>query len=104
MVAGANSATMRAEPMKQEFRLIVAIDDFTDTVADALYEAGFDDAHLAKSGGRPRIILDDRDTTDLETTVRRAIADAQRAGVRVLRVELPAVEHINAELAADSSA
>jgi hypothetical protein len=81
----------------------VAIDDFTDAVADALYEAGFDDAHLAKSGGRPCIILDDRDTTDLENAVRRAIADAHRAGVRVVRVEVPAVEDINAELAADSS-
>jgi molybdopterin/thiamine biosynthesis adenylyltransferase len=84
-------------------RLIVAIDDFTDAVADARYEAGFDDAHLAKSGGRSCIILDDRDTTDLENAVRRAIADAHRAGVRVLRVEVPAVEDINAELAADSS-
>lgn len=89
--------------MTQEFRLIVAIDEFTDAVADALYEAGFDDAHLARSGGRPCIIIDDRDTTDLEATVRQAIADAHRAGVRVLRVEVPAVEHINAELAADSS-
>jgi hypothetical protein len=88
--------------MRQEFRLIVAIDEFTDAIADALYESGFDDAHLAKSGGRPCIILDDRDVTNLETTVRQAIADAQRAGVRVLRVEVPAVEHINAELAADS--
>ncbi len=83
--------------MKQESRLILAVDDFTDALADALYEAGFDDAHLTKSGGRPCIVVDDRDTTDLETTVRQAIADANRAGVRVLRVEVPAVEHINAE-------
>jgi hypothetical protein len=34
--------------------------------------------------------------------VRQAISDAQRAGVRVVRVEVPAVEHINAELAAGS--
>jgi len=86
--------------MKQEFRLILAIDDFTDRVTDALYESGFDDAHLSKSGGRPCVIIDDRDTTDLETTVRGATADAQRAGVGVLRVEVPALEHINAELAA----
>jgi hypothetical protein len=88
--------------MKQEFRLILALDDFTDAVADALYESGFDDAHLTKSGGRPCVIIDDRDTTNLETTVRHAIADAQRAGVRVLRVEVPALDHINAELAASS--
>ncbi|MFO7905432.1 MAG: hypothetical protein R6U98_22405 [Pirellulaceae bacterium] len=88
--------------MKQQFRLILALDDFTDGVADALYESGFDDAHLTKSSGRPCVIIDDRDTTDLETTVRRAIADARRAGVRVLRVEVPALDHINAELAATS--
>jgi hypothetical protein len=88
--------------MKQEFRLILALDDFTDAVADALYDAGFDDAHLAKSRGCPCIIIDDRDTTDLESTVRRAIGDAQRAGVRVARVEVPALEHINAELSASS--
>jgi len=86
--------------MKQEFRLILAIDEFTDDLADNLYEAGFDDAHLSKSGGRPCVIIDDRDTSDLEATVRQAISDAQRAGVQVARVEIPAVEHINAELAA----
>ena len=86
--------------MKQEFRLILAIDEITDDLADALYEAGFDDAHLAKSGGRPCVIIDDRDTADLESVVRQAISDAQRAGVRVLRVEVPSVEQINTELAA----
>ena len=84
--------------MKQEFRLVLAIDELTDAIADALYEAGFDDAHLAKSGGHPCIIVDDRDTADLEAVVRGAIADAQRAGVPVLRVEVPALDHINAEL------
>jgi hypothetical protein len=86
--------------MKQEFRLILAIDEFTNEIADALFEAGFDDAHLTKLGGQPCIIVDDRDTTDLEATVRQAIRDAQRAGARVSRVEIPAVESINEELAA----
>ena len=81
------------------FRLILAVDEFTDELADSLYDAGFDDAHLSKSGGRPCVIIDDRDTSDLETTVRQAISDAQKAGVRVVRVEIPAVEHINTELA-----
>jgi hypothetical protein len=65
-------------------------------------QSWFDDAHLTKSAGHPCLIIDERDTTDLETTVRRAIADAQRAGVHVLRVEVPALDHINAELAARS--
>ncbi len=89
--------------MKQEFRLILSIDEFTNEIADALFEAGFDDAHLTKSGGRACIIVDDRDTTDLEATVRQAISDAQRAGAHVSRVEIPAVESINAELATGTS-
>ncbi len=88
--------------MKQEFHLILGIDDFTDTIADALFEAGFDDSHLTKSGGCPCIVVDDRDTTDLAAAVRGAVVDAQRAGVRVVRVQIPDVEQINAELASAS--
>ncbi|MBP88406.1 MAG: hypothetical protein CMJ64_17115 [Planctomycetaceae bacterium] len=85
--------------MKQEFHLILGIDEITETVANALFEAGFDDAHLTKSDGRPCIVVDDRDTTDLAATVRSAVADAQRAGVSVACVKLPDVEEINEELA-----
>ncbi len=85
--------------MKQEFRLVLSVDELTDTIADTLFEAGFDDSHLTRSGGRPCILVDDRDTTDLEETVRDAVAAAQRVGVNVERVEIPVVEHINAELA-----
>jgi hypothetical protein len=35
--------------MKQEFHLILGIDEFTDSIADALFQAGFDDAQLAKT-------------------------------------------------------
>ncbi len=85
--------------MKQEFHLILEIDDFTDGIADALFQAGFDDSHLVKRAGRPCIIVDDRDTSDLVATVRAAISDAQKAGVRVLRVAIPDMEKINDELA-----
>ena len=88
--------------MNQEFQLILEIDDFTDAIADALFNAGFDDAHLTKSGGRPCIVIDDRDTKDLAATVRAAVSDAQRAGVKVIRVQIPDVERINAELASAS--
>ena len=88
--------------MKQEFHLILGIDELTDAVADALFEAGFDDSHLTQSGGHPCIVIDDRDTTDLTATVRAALADAARAGVKVLRVQIPDVEQINAELASAS--
>ena len=89
--------------MKQEFHLILDIKELTDAVADALFEAGFDDSHLTRCGGHPCIVIDDRDTTDLAATVRAAVADAGRAGVRVLHVQIPDVEQINAELASASS-
>jgi hypothetical protein len=85
--------------MKQEFHLVLAVDDFTDSLVAALFAAGFDDAHLTKCGGQPCIAIDDRDTTDLAATVRAAVADVQRAGVKVLHVRIPDVEQINAELA-----
>ncbi len=90
------------DEMKQEFHLILEIDEFTDSIADALFQAGFDDAHLTKREGHPCIIVDDRDTSDLATTVRAAVSDAQNAGVTVLRVEIPDVEQINSELASSS--
>lgn len=43
--------------MKQEFQLILGIDEFTDSVTNSLYEAGFDDSHLIKRSGRPCIIV-----------------------------------------------
>lgn len=82
--------------MKLESHLILGIDVFTDSIADALFEAGFDDVHLTKSDGRPCIIVDNRDTSDLAATVRAAVNDAQRAGVLVLQVRIPDVEQINA--------
>ena len=88
--------------MKQEFLLILGIDEFTDSIADALFQAGFDDAHVTKREGRPCIIVDDRDTDDLAITVRAAVSDAQMAGVTVLRVEVPDIEQINSELASAS--
>ncbi len=91
------------DEMKQEFHLILGIDEFTDSIADALFQAGFDDAHLTKRGGRPCIIVDGRGTSELAATVRAAVSDAQNAGVTVLRVEIPDVEQINDELASSSA-
>lgn len=84
--------------MKQEFHLILGVDELTDSIADALFEAGFDDSHLTKCGGHSCIVVDDRDTTDLAAAVRTAVDAAARAGVKVLRVQIPEVERINAEL------
>jgi hypothetical protein len=88
--------------MKEEFRIILAIDEVSTEQADALFEGGFDDAHVCKKNGHVCIVVDDRTTDDLEATIRGAVNDALQAGVPVLRVELAAVEHINSELAAGS--
>ena len=88
--------------MNQEFHLILGFDDFTDSIADTLFAGGFDDAQPTKRGGFPCIIVDDRDTTDLAAAVRAAVTAAQSAGIPVLRVEIPAVEQINSELASAS--
>ncbi|HUG71068.1 MAG TPA: hypothetical protein VMM76_25185 [Pirellulaceae bacterium] len=85
--------------MKQEFHLILEIDEFTDQIADALFEAGFGDAHLTKYGGQPCIVVDDRETADLGSTVRAAVTSAQSVGVKVICVRIPDVEQINRELA-----
>jgi len=87
--------------MKQEFRLVFGVDEIADELADSLFEAGFDDSHVIRSGGRICIVVDDRDTTDLENAIRVAVEAAQSIGVTVSHVEIPAVEHINAELAAN---
>jgi hypothetical protein len=88
--------------VKQEFHLVLAINDFTDSVAAALVAAGLDEKHLTKCGGQPCIVIDDREITDLSAIIRAAVADVQRAGVKVLHVRIPDVEQINAELASAS--
>ena len=90
--------------MRQEFHIILEIRDLSEQQADALYDAGFDDSHISKHNGYVCIIVDDRDSDDFEATIRAAVADAQSAGLPVRRVVVPAVEHVNAELAAGASA
>jgi len=104
MLARQRTVSSQSEPiMKQEFHLILQIEDFTEDAADALFQVGFDDSHLVRRDGRVCIIIDDRDTTDLDTTVRTAVQQAQQAGMVVCRVEIPEVERINSELAAASA-
>ena len=90
--------------MRQEFHIILEIRDLSEQQADALYEVGFDDSHISKNNGFVCIIVDDRDSDDLEGTIRAAVVDAKSAGLPVRRVVVPAVEHVNAELAAGASA
>lgn len=85
--------------MKPELRLILDVQDLSSEKADALFDAGFGDSHIAKRNGYVCIIIDDHSSDESEATIRAAVTDAQSAGLPILRVEVPAVEQINAELA-----
>ena len=73
----------------------------TEEIADALYEAGSDDCTPFSSQGMASIGFS-REAASLEDAVRSAIADVNKAGFTVARVE-PAdtsiYMKINAELA-----
>jgi hypothetical protein len=71
---------MEAGTMKQEFHLILGIDDFAGALADALFQVGFDHSHLAKQRKQSSIIVDDRDTTDIAATDLAAVAENRKRG------------------------
>ncbi len=88
--------------MKHEFTLILSgISELTPEVTDALYEAGFDDSLVGTVGGVPYIDVNHRESDSLDSTIRQAIRDVEKAGYRVIRVESDsanAITRINAEL------
>lgn len=61
----------------------------TDEAADALFEAGCDDATPVSRDGRAWLHFD-RKSASLEEAIRSAIAQAQAAGFDVEKVELDA--------------
>ena len=78
--------------------VLTGVDEITDELADALYEAGCDDATVGSSCGVATVSFA-REAPSLQEAIRSAIADVQKAGVVVDRVQ---IEH--EELAAWSSA
>jgi hypothetical protein len=90
-----------------EFRLVLAgISDVSMDDADALFEAGCGDASFGSCEGVAFGDFD-REAETLEVAIRSAIADIQRAGLNVARlehVEQTLVSEINAELAAVTEA
>ena len=85
-----------------EFQLVLGdIDSMTEKIADALYEAGCDDTTPFSSQGVAAVGFS-REAESLEDAVRSAIADVNKAGFSVARVE-PAdgtvYARINQELA-----
>ena len=60
---------------------------FTEDQVNQLYEAGCDDGTLSSSKGCSQISFD-REALTLETAIRSAIADIQKTGMHVDRLEI----------------
>jgi hypothetical protein len=75
--------------MKQyDFTLILAPGmELSDGLVEALYESGCDDGSPGSRGGVVWVTLH-REEESLEQAIRSGIADVQRAGCRVARVEI----------------
>ena len=78
---------MVVEGQEHEFDLLLAECDIdSPALADALYEAGCDDALVGRNGGGP-VIAFTREALSRSDAVQSAIADAESVpGVRVLEV------------------
>jgi len=72
--------------MNPEFYLILNARDLTDKLADAVFEAGFDDSSLIMRGGHAAIWIRHREG-ELKEVVRGALEEAQKAGLQILHVE-----------------
>jgi hypothetical protein len=62
-----------------EFRLILKPIEISEELGNALYEAGCDDGTHGVSNGVPFVYFH-REATDLESAIRSAVADVQKAG------------------------
>jgi len=70
-----------------EFYLVLKDDDLYDELADAVYEAGFDDSELTMRGGHAAIWVCHR-PGELTQLVREALEQARQGGLRVTHVEM----------------
>jgi hypothetical protein len=71
-----------------EFQLVlVNVSSMTEDIADALYEAGCDDAMAFSSEGVAAVGFS-REAANLEQALRPAIVAVERAGFTVARVQL----------------
>jgi hypothetical protein len=65
-----------------EFYLILKADELTDELADAVYEAGFDDSGLIMRSGHAAIWIRHR-VGEFNTVVREALRQATAGGLQV---------------------
>lgn len=73
--------------MTPEFYLVLNEDDLSDELANAVFEAGFDDCSLTMRAGHAAIWVTDRHG-DLTELMREAVAQARRGGLLVSHVEI----------------
>ena len=73
--------------MNPEFYLILKANELTEELANAVFEAGFDDSSLIMRGGRAAIWIRHREG-ELTQLVREALVQAKRGGLSVLHVEM----------------
>jgi hypothetical protein len=67
--------------------------EVTDDQADALFAAGCDDATPATCDGQAWVHFD-REAVSLEDAIRSAIAQVQRAGLAMSKIELDAASAV----------
>lgn len=73
--------------MSPEFYLVLKSRELSDKLADAVFEAGFDDSELTVRGEHAAIWICDREG-EFKQVVRDALEQAKRGGLEVLHVEM----------------
>jgi hypothetical protein len=86
---------------RYDFTLILSQPgELTDQLVEDLYEAGCDDGSPSSRAGVVLVTLH-REAESLEQAIRSGIADAQKAGCRVSRVEIEMEDLATAATAGD---
>jgi hypothetical protein len=73
--------------MTPEFYILLKECELSDSLADAVYEAGFDDSSFVMRSGHAAIWVTDREG-ELTELVRHALVQARQGGLNVLHVEI----------------
>jgi hypothetical protein len=77
---------------RHEFAMILARPEESEDDADRLCGAGCNDGSISMSAGVTRIDFH-RDADSLEDAIRSAVADVNRAGFQVARIEIDSPEY-----------
>jgi hypothetical protein len=94
---------MKPVPKSYNFILVLSgLLESNDSIEDALFEAGCDDALLIVRDNIPYLEFD-REATSLEQAISSAIFDVKSAGAIVLRVEIENFANLSLEFAEESS-